>query len=240
MILWILGLATLALYLSFILMKNGAWRSLWVGLSLVVLVGSLALLHFNDSNHFGMKQVTKSTTQVIYSASPSKQLPLLLYQNIGTSGKHTVYIYKTSAKGKATHTKADYTVTNLVAKAQPTTAQVTTTRKEWVYKSGFYRALFNNENNHAVIRVTNTFQLPKTWTALTTQQAKQLAKRMKAMQQPTAAQKAKAAAAIEKQVAAALAKNPKADAATVTKQVTAAYQAAQIQAVIKAVKGNND
>lgn len=234
MILWILGLGTLGLYLAFIMMKNGVWRTLWSGLALIVLLGSLLLIHLNDSNHFGMKQVTTSTTQVIYSASPSKALPLLLYQDVGTSGKHNVYIYKTSANGKATHTKADYTVTNLVAKAHPTTAQITTVKKEWVYKSGFMKALFHNENNHATISVTNTFQLPKTWTTLTTKQAKTLAKQLK--QKPTAAEQAKAEAAIAKAVATEMAKHPKANVKTVTKQVTAAYQAAQIQAAIKAVK----
>lgn len=239
MIIATLIIGVIGLYLSFIMMKNGLLRGLLVAVFGVVMIGSLYLVNANDSNHFGMEKVTTTKTQTIYTASPSKALPMLLKQDVGTSGKRQVYIYKLSAKGKTTHTKADYLITNKVQTG--TKATLKTVRTEWVYKNNFYQSFFSNQNNHKLIRQTNTLTVPKDWLQLTTTQAKALAKKLKAAQNPTAAQKAKMQAAVQQAVIAAKTANPNLTAAQqkqVIAQTQAKLQQQAIQAAVKAVKAN--
>lgn len=235
MIIATLIIGVIGLYLSFIMMKNGVWRVILSAIFGVVMIGSLYLVNANDRSHFGMEKVTTTKTVTITSASPSKALPMLLHQNVGTSGKRQVYIYKVA--GKTTHTKADYLISNRVVTGDKAT--VKSVKTAWVYKNDFYKSFFANQNNHKLIKQVNTITIPKTWTSLSTKQAKALAKRLKAAQNPTAAQKAKMTAAIQQAVIQAKMKNP-AMTATQQKQVIAQAKAklqqAAIQQAIKAVK----
>lgn len=239
MILWILIIGTVLLFLSFMLLNNSWVRTLLNTIFLIIVLGSIYLIQVNDTNHFGMKKITTESTQVIYSASPSKQLNLLLHQDIGKSSKHNVYIYKTSAKSKATHTKADYDVHNKVVKTSANVAQLKTSRTEWVYKSGFYSTLFANQNNHTLVHQTNTFSMPSVWYNLTTNQAKELGKQAKAMQHPSAKQKAAMQAGIQTQVAAAMKKDPtmsKTQQNALIKQITAKYQQQAMAKLIQQIQ----
>lgn len=241
MILWILVISTILLFISFVTMKNSWYRTLFVAVTGIVMLGSIWAIYDNDQNHLGMKQVTTTTSQVVYSASPSKALPLLLHQDVGTNGDHNVYIYKTSdsSKAKAQHTKADYRIHNRVVTSKTDVAQMQTTKREWVYKSNFTKLMFNGLNNHHLIKQTNTFKIPSTWYSLTTSQAKQLSKNMKAAQKQSAAQKAQLQTAIQQQVAAAKAKNPSMTTAqeqALAKQLAAKYQQAAIDKAVKAVQ----
>lgn len=242
MILVILIVATVCLYLSFIMMKRSWLRTTLNTIFALIFVASLWLIHANDSNHFGMKQVTTEQTQVVYSASPASQLKLLLRQNVGTSGKHNVYIYKTSAKAKATHTKADYDVHNRVTTTTDNVAQLTTKRVEWVYRSSFDKLLFAGQNNHLLIKQTNTFAIPNGWYTLTTAQAKALAKQVKQLQKPDAATKAKMATALQAQLTAAVKKDPtmtKTQQAALLKKLTAQYQQQALAKLIAQIKATD-
>lgn len=235
MIIATLILGVIGLYLSFIMMKNGVWRVILSAIFGVIMIGSLYLVNANDRSHFGMEKVTTTKTVMITSASPSKALPMLLHQDVGTSGKRQVYIYKVA--GKTTHTKADYLISNRVVTGDKATAK--SVKTAWVYKNDFYKSFFANQNNHKLIKQVNTITIPKTWTSLSTQQAKALAKRLKAAQNPTAAQKAKMTAAIQQAVIQAKMKNPAMTAAQqkqVIAQAKAKLQQAAIQQAIKAVK----
>ncbi|KRM87604.1 DUF4811 domain-containing protein [Lacticaseibacillus thailandensis] len=241
MILWILVISTILLFISFVTLRSSWYRVLFVAITGVLMVGSVWAIHENDEDHLGMKRVTTTTSQVIYSASPSKALSLLLHQDIGTNGKHSVYIYKTASgsKAKTHHTKADYDVYNRVTTTQQDVAQLQVTRHEWVYKNDFAKLMFNDLNNHQLIKQTNTFKIPTTWYDLTTSQAKQLAQQLKKAQHQSAAQKAQLQAAIKQQVAAAVAKNPsmtQAQQQALVKQLTAKYQQAAIAKAVKAVQ----
>lgn len=235
MIIATLIIGVIGLYLSFIMMKNGVWRVILSAIFGVIMIGSLYLVNANDRSHFGMEKVTTTKTVTITSASPSKALPMLLHQDVGTAGKRQVYIYKVA--GKTTHTKADYLISNRVVTGNKAT--VKSVKTAWVYKNEFYKSFFANQNNHKLIKQVNTITIPKTWTSLSTKQAKALAKRLKAAQNPTAAQKAKMTAAIQQAVIQAKIKNP-AMTATQQKQVIAQAKAklqqAAIQQAIKAVK----
>ncbi len=235
MIIATLIIGVIGLYLSFIMMKNGVWRVILSAIFGVIMIGSLYLVNANDRSHLGMEKVTTTKTVTITSASPSKALPMLLHQGVGTSGKRQVYIYKVA--GKTTHTKADYLVSNRVVTGDKAT--VKSVKTAWVYKNDFYKSFFANQNNHKLIKQVNTITIPKTWTSLSTKQAKALAKRLKAAQNPTAAQKAKMTAAIQQAVIQAKMKNPAMTAAQqkqVIAQAKAKLQQAAIQQAIKAVK----
>ncbi|MFD1485456.1 DUF4811 domain-containing protein [Lacticaseibacillus baoqingensis] len=233
MIIATLIIGVIGLYLSFVMMKTGWVRGILVTVFGIVMLGSLYLVNANDRSHFGMKKQTTTTTHVIYSASPNKALPMLLRQDVGTSGKRQVYIYKLSEKGKTTHTQADYLVTNHVAKTSKKTATLKTVKTEWVYQNDFYRAFFSNQNNHKLVKASNTITIPNAWANLTTAQAKALGKQLKQAQNPSAADKAKMAAAVQQAVMAARMKNPQMTAAQ-QQQVIAKAQAQLKQQAIKA------
>jgi hypothetical protein len=235
MIIATLIIGVIGLYLSFIMMKSGIWRVILSAIFGVIMIGSLYLVNANDRSHFGMEKVATTKTVSITSASPSKAMPLLLHQDVGTSGKRQVYIYKVA--GKATHTKADYLISNRVITGDKAT--VKSVKTAWVYKNDFYKSFFANQNNHKLIKQVNTITIPKTWTSLSTKQAKALAKRLKAAQNPTAAQKAKMTAAIQQAVIQAKMKNPSMTATQqkqVIAQAKAKLQQAAIQQAINAVK----
>lgn len=235
MIIATLIIGVIGLYLSFIMMKSGIWRVILSAIFGVIMIGSLCLVNANDRSHFGMEKVATTKTVSITSASPSKAMPLLLHQDVGTSGKRQVYIYKVA--GKTTHTKADYLISNRVITGDKAT--VKSVKNAWVYKNDFYKSFFANQNNHKLIKQVNTITIPKTWTSLSTKQAKALAKRLKAAQNPTATQKAKMTAAIQQAVIQAKMKNPSMTATQqkqVIAQAKAKLQQAAIQQAIKAVK----
>ena len=228
MILWFLGLTVIGLYLSFIMMKRSSLRSTLIAVFGIGVVGSLLLITLNDNAHFGMVKRTTTDEQTIYTASPNAQLPMLLKQNIGTDGKHVVYIYKTDPKKKAVHTKADIVVTN------PLTSKTT----RWQYQNGFYGALFNHEGAGQLVAQHNQLVIPTSWAVLTTAQAKQVGKKLAALQQPTAEQKASLAAAVKAKAAALAKADPKlaADPTALAKQAQAAVEQAMIQQAVREVQ----
>ena len=241
MIVAMIIVSTICLYLAFIMMKKSVLRSILVAIFGFALLGSLYLVNANDHNHFGMEKVTTTETSTIYSASPSKQMPLLLRQDVGTAGKRNVYIYKLDPKKKATHTKADYDVFNKVQKVSGSTASLTAKKTVWRYKNNFYKTLFMNQNNNKLIKQVNTIKVPTTWTELTPTQAKVLAKKAKALQNPSAKQKAQMAAVIQKAVVTAKMKNPQMTAAQqkqVIAQTTAKLQATALKQLIADVKSS--
>lgn len=233
-------ITTLALYGAFILMYKDSWtRRILIAVTGVLFLGSLFLVYANDHNHYGMKKVTTTETSTIYSASPSKQLPLLLRQDVGTNGDYQVYIYKTDPQKKATHTKADYDIHNTVQKVSGSDATLTEKKTVWRYKSNFWKTLYMNQNQNQLIYQRNTIKVPANWTLLTPNQAKALGKRAKAMQHPSAAQKAKMGAVIQQAVMAAKMQNPAmtpAQQKQVVAQTTAKLQAQAMQKLIADVK----
>ncbi len=63
MILIILGIAVIALYLSFIMMKSSVVRSILVTIFGAITIVSLLLINMNDVQHYGMKKETVETTK---------------------------------------------------------------------------------------------------------------------------------------------------------------------------------
>jgi hypothetical protein len=147
-----------------------------VGGSFILLALSLLGIILNAHSYFGMSNKTVETSKTIYSASPSKEMPFLLYQSVGTADKERVYIYKTDEnQKKPSTTKPDIMVKNVVKTTSEASAFLVQVKKEKVYSSEAMKFIFGLAgNDHTVKEITNTFYLPKTWTTLSTAQAKKL------------------------------------------------------------------
>lgn len=239
MIIFSLIICAVLSFVFYVYIQN---RSLSNTLTAVAVLGLLASIFFmvkNDHDHYGMHQVTQTTTQKIYSASPSKQLPMLVYQPIGTANQHQVYVYKTSATAKKTrHTRAKVTTKNIVKRTTGTNRMVTK-KTYWEYQNKLTKFWFGlSGNGHTYVKETNTLYVQKNWTVLSASQAKKL-QQMAKSKSYQAKQKAAATAYVKKAVMAAMTKNPTMSAAQqkqVTKQATAAYQAQAMKQLIAQIK----
>jgi len=241
MIIVTLILSVILAFICYVYIHN---RIVANSLTVLMVAGVLLSTFFlvrNDHDYLGMHNVTTSSTQKIYSASPSKQMPMMIYQSIGTADKHRVYVYKTSANAKkTTHTAAKITTKNVVKQTTGQNRIVTQkTYREYQNKtSKFWFGL--SGNGHQYVKETNTIYLNKNWTVLSAQQAKQLQK-MATSKSFQAKQKTAAKAYIQKQVMAAMTKNPSMSAAqrqALIKQATAEFQAQAMQQLIKQIKQN--
>ncbi|HIW71543.1 MAG TPA: DUF4811 domain-containing protein [Candidatus Levilactobacillus faecigallinarum] len=241
MIIITLILSVVLAFVFYVYMHNRVLSNILTVLMIVIMGFSTLFIVKNDHDHYGLHNVTQTTTQKIYSASPSKQMPMVIYQSVGTADKHRVYVYKTSADAKKTaHTKAKVTTTNVVKRTTGKN-RIVTTKTYREYKNSTYKFWFGLAGNgHQYVKETNTIYLNKNWTVLSATQAKQLQKLAKS-KSFQAKQKTAAKAYVQKQVMAAMTKNPSMSAAQrqqVIKQATAAYQAQAMQQLIKQVKQN--
>lgn len=238
MILVVLGICAILSFICFIYIQN---KPLSWGLTILAIIGMVISTVFiikNDKDHYGMKQVTKASYQPLYSASPSKQMKLLLYQPIGTANKHQVYIYQTSENAKKkSHTTVNHTTNQVITESGTPRIETQTTR--WRYRSGASKFWFGiaGEDGQLVKR-HNKIYVNKDWLVLSTDQAKALQKKLKSKSYQ-AQLKAQGKAFVTKQVMAAMKKNPKmskAQQAKLQKQATAEFQAQAMQKLIRSIK----
>ncbi|MFD0898373.1 DUF4811 domain-containing protein [Loigolactobacillus binensis] len=170
------------LFISMVSLSKPVLRNVISLIFAVLLSGAIFLVVANYHDHFGMKKVTTTSTTDLISVSPSSQMKLLLYQNVGTSGKNRVYIYKQhKVQKKSTVTNPDPTKTANKVKVITGTPKVTTKTVRWEYKNNAYKLWFGIANNdHKFIKRYNTFGINKDWLTLSSQQAKKLQKLVKA------------------------------------------------------------
>ncbi len=148
MIIFLLIIAVIATFLSMTLISKTAVRVICSVISAIVVIASVALMVMNDREHFGMHKITETTTQEIYSVSPSKQMSMLLYKSIGTADKDRVYIYnKTTSQKKPSHTETDKT-TNKVKTTKKSTARLVKSTTRWTYKDNTYKFWFGIAGNN--------------------------------------------------------------------------------------------
>ncbi|MBT9672273.1 DUF4811 domain-containing protein [Secundilactobacillus kimchicus] len=239
MIVAALAIFTVLSFWFFIYMPGKTLSTILTTLSIVGVIVSSWFIVVNWKDHYGMKQETVTTTKFIYPTSASEQMSPLVYQPIGSSNKHQVYVYRTSADAKKTvHTQADTATKNkVVVTADRPYLEVKTTR--WVYKSGAAKFWFGiSGQNKAFVKRTNTFHINKDWVVLTATQANQLKKQMgnKAAQ---AKMKKEGQAYVTAQVTAAMKQDPtmsKAKRAELVKTATAEFQQQAIKKMIAGLK----
>jgi len=175
----ILICAVLSYYFAVFIQNKKVGYTL-AGIFIVIFIGSIVLLVSNEYDHFGMKKVTSEKTEQIQTVQKGNNI--LLYKELGTSGKEDVYIYRTPETAKAKnpdHTKAKLHVTNTVKKGSSSNTLTSKTTR-WEYKNGFYSFLFSiSGNNKEFVKQSNTFHIGDDWIVLSTTQATKLSKEMK-------------------------------------------------------------
>lgn len=232
MITVIMFIGAIAFFVSIMFAPN--MRTRWI-LGLItglIFVGSTVIITANFHEHWGMKQVTTTKTQKIYSTS--SQMQLALYQQVGTSGKDNVYVYQTKPRQKTPqHTQANEFTTNRLVWTDSDQATLTFKETRWRFKNDFYKVLFagSKMDGHLISR-TNTFRYPKTFVKISVKQAQ-------ALKSPTAqAQlKTQAAAYVTAKIQAAKQQNPdltEAQLQKLTQQAQQEYQAQMIKKMMAA------
>jgi len=211
MVLITLVIGAIAFFLAFMFTFKPVSRVIDLIVSGIILIGSIVLMVANYQNHFGMEKETTTTSTEIYSASNSDTMPMMLYKQVGTSGKNNVYVYNLKSSQKTpNHTKADEYTTNKVTTTSSTTAKLQTKTTRWVWKSDFYKNLYLwSGMNNTIVKRVNNFELPKTWVTVSTTQAAALQKAMASMsaEQQTASKTA-GTQYVNQAVTAAMTKNP--------------------------------
>lgn len=237
MIVLTLGIGVVLSFIFFIYISNKPTSYTLTALSLLLAIVSMVFIIKNDRNHYGMKQVTTTTTTQIYPVG-NKQMQMLLYQPIGTANKHQVYIYqKQHDSKKKSHTQTTDT-TNKVVKVNGSTHLVTNTTR-WEYKNDAAKFWFGIAGeNHKFVKRQNIFYVNHSVQVLSVKQAKAL-KKVMASKSYQSKLKVQAKAFITKQVMAAMKKDPTmsaADRAKVTKQAQAEFQAQAVKNVLKQIQ----
>lgn len=235
MITVIMFIGAIAFFVSIMFAPN--MRTRWI-LGLItglIFVGSTVMITANFHEHWGMKQVTTTKTQKIYSTS--SQMQLALYQPVGTSSKDNVYIYQTKPRQKTPqHTQANEFTTNRLVWTDSDQATLTVKETRWRFKNDFYKVLFaGSKMDGNLVSRTNTFRYPKTFVKISVKQAQALKKQAQALKSPAAqAQlKAQAAAYVTAKIQAAKQQNPDLTEAQLQKLAQQAQQEYQAQMIKK-------
>ena len=239
MITIIMFLGAIAFFAAIMFSPSNRTRWLLGMISGLIFVGSTLMITANFHDHWGMKQVTTTKTQKIYSTS--SQMQLALYQQVGTSGKDNVYVYQTKPRQKTPqHTQANEFTTNRLVWTDSDQASLTVKETRWRFKNDFYKVLFagSKMDGHLISR-TNTFRYPKTFVKISVKQAQALKKQAQALKSPTAqAQlKTQAAAYVTAKIQAAKQQNPdltEAQLQKLTQQAQQEYQAQMIKKMMAA------
>lgn len=202
MVIIFLIIGCLALFAAAMFIKNSLTRLLAILASVVVVVGSTALMVLNYHSHFGMEKVTTASTRVV--APVSAKLPIALYQPLGSAGEEEILMYKTSPTGKVQHTTADENVRARLKFATVSEPQMTTRKTVWRFKNDHYRLLFRwSGMDNTLIKEQVTLTYPRDYVKVTPQQMKHLKSAMAAAATPAAqaAQKQAVKAAIQAKLA---------------------------------------
>lgn len=221
MLIWIAFIGAIGLYLSAIFLKKGRWVGITVwGLIFVV---STAGVTMNYSHHWGMKKVTTTHTQQIYSAASARHLPINLYQPVGTSGEDNVYLYNTQQnQKKPSHTQANERTFSSDHVTSKNTAHMVITEQRWRYQNNFYKLLFmGNGMDGKLAHRTNRLYYPRYYVKVSVKQMKSLQKSLGKQNSPAAQQalRQQMTAYVQQKVAQAQTQDPQK-----IKQITAEAQ----------------
>lgn len=188
MLIYIAFLSAIGLYLSVMFLKKG--RLFGISIFAILFVLSTAGVTLNYSHHWGMKKVTTTHIQKIYSAASANHLPINLYQPVGTSGKDTVYLYNTKPHQKAPHhTQANEKTYSSDHRTDKNTPSLVTTEQRWHFQNQFYRFLFmGNGMDGKLAHRTNRLYYPQIYVKVSVKQMKALRKSLSQQSSPAAQQ----------------------------------------------------
>ena len=184
----------IVMLITLIIVKNPAIRLSIGFVSLLIVVAGTIMISMNLSSHLGMKQVSVTKTDEIYTAgqttSPNN---ILITKQLGTKADNYVFVYRQSltAKKATTHFVPSTKTKDISETAKKTArwtrtnnskAEVSTTTTRWVWKSDFYESMFKFvSKNDILVRTRTMVYVPHNWTVLTAEQAAQMAKQQAAL-----------------------------------------------------------
>lgn len=186
MIIVIIALATIAVFISWLLIKKPLLRVSFGLLSLLIFAGSITMLTNHFVHHTGMTiKTTKQTRDIFSAAEAGTPFGLLITQEIGSSSGNYVLIYrdKVSDKEATAHfvpkkeepaEAVKQVVTYKQAKVDKAT--LTTITKRYTWSSDWAKLLygFGGEDQELVSRHVIATVPNDTWLVLTKEKAEQL------------------------------------------------------------------
>lgn len=156
----LLFVSVLFLTYCMIFLPSGSAKHLWVAVGILIFALIAGSLILNDANHFGMKQVTETTQQTLYSSTPGGKKEII-YHSLG-NGQEKIYYYRTGPNQKKLYQTNPATTTVTVKRNH--TDRLTVQKKFWVYHSGFAKFYFaGGQPDHQLISQRLTFHLQKSW-----------------------------------------------------------------------------
>lgn len=180
---------TLCVFVSWLLISHKITRYILGSISTLALLSIIIGITANMTHHWGMeKKIITSNKSEIYSAG-SKDSPtnILIANEIGKKTNNYIMVYKNQIdeKNAQVHFKPQMSKDNLSdsikhqAKYEvkdTDNATVQTKKEIWIWKSDFYKVLFNfGKNNGELIKSTTLVTVPKdTWVVLNSEQAEKL------------------------------------------------------------------
>lgn len=194
MIIIIVIVLTALAFWSWMFIKNNITRWIIGGASLLLLALSILGLTLHFSNNWGMKKVTTTTTQQIYTAGEiSAPYGMLIKAEIGKNTNNYVLVYRNNENDKKPTTNFmpdEKHITEAVKKSatyklvNSDKAQVVTTKTTRQFSSNFMKFLFGvgGEQNE-LVKKRSVVEVPRdTWLVLTEQQVIKLQKEAPVLQ----------------------------------------------------------
>lgn len=180
---------TICVFVSWLLIPHKVTRYILGSISTLLLLLTIIGIKANMTHHFGMeKQVITSKETEIYSAgAKNSPINMLIANEVGKNTNNYVMVFKDQENDKKAqpHFKPKMDKENIseTVKHQAnyvikdTNKATKQTKKEvWVWKSKFYKFLFNfGQGDKEIIKRTTTISVPKdTWVVLNAEQSKKL------------------------------------------------------------------
>ncbi|WP_283679146.1 DUF4811 domain-containing protein [Lentilactobacillus sp. Marseille-Q4993] len=192
---------------TFVLMRGSVLRYLLVAISLVGLVGNIALITAGDTHHFGMIAKKQTTIKRIDPAVAIKQVGLnvAIKKSLGNEGE-SVVVYKNQGAKKTSHTQVDSKTSNKFQKSREKNSQLMTVTNHYQYKNNFFKIMYAGLDLTGDYKSrVNYFELTDDWVVYSPAQLKDLKVSMAKSQKSAGA---KLAVAIKQQMTAAMKQNP--------------------------------
>lgn len=191
----ILIILTLAVFISWMFIKNKIVRIIIGSLLMACLMIQGILIGMNLHNHYGMKKVTEvKTHRNVYTAGETNNpANLLIAQELGKKTDDYVLIYRDNKDQKKpqAHFKPDFAKDKQVETVKKSAnyqlkdvkkPEVKTTETAWEWENNFFKAVMSfGDDDHEMIHEQTTVILPKdTWVVASPDQLKKLQAKQKA------------------------------------------------------------
>lgn len=145
---------------TMIFMLPSVKKTCWVGIGLILTLGSIGLIVANYHSHFGTTEEKSTIIYPLASSTPKKQQ--LLYQPVGTKNER-IYFYQTNPLVKKLKKTNPANTTVTIRRNQPQ-SQLKVTKVYRVYQSEELQLLFGiSGNDHQFVRQYYQFDLKPGW-----------------------------------------------------------------------------